>query len=105
MNIRNAFSRKTVFITTLMFSSITMAVDSTSNAYYLTKELCSEYYADCDRVYGTASIGGMSACGNSLNICMTTGDWIPPNISPLSKIINLFSSSTKDTIASQTTTI
>ena len=88
-----------------MFSSVTIAADSTSNAYYLTKELCSEYYTDCARVYGTASSGGMSACGNSLNTCITTGDWIPPNISPLSKIINLLSSSTKDTSASQTTTI
>ena len=88
-----------------MFSSVTIAADSTSNAYYLTKELCSEYYTDCAQVYGTASIGGMSACGISLDVCVRTGDWIPPNISPLSKILNIFSSSTKDTNASQTITI
>ncbi|WP_336166672.1 hypothetical protein [Acinetobacter sp. 161(2023)] len=105
MKIQNIFSKKILFITTLLISSVTVAADSTSNSYNLTKELCAEYYTDCADVYGTASSGGMSACGNSLNTCITTGDWIPPNISLSSKFLNIFSSVTKDTHTSQITTI
>jgi len=90
--------KKIVLISTIMTSSLALAYDPTTPSYYLTKELCAEYYADCIDVYGSAGSGGMSECGNSLNTCITTGDWNPPNLPVPSsnRLLNLFSSETRE---------
>ncbi|WP_445115470.1 hypothetical protein [Acinetobacter sp. WZC-1] len=88
--------KKLLILSTVFISSVTLAAqfDPTTPSYYLSKELCAEYYTDCIEIYGSAGSGGMSQCGNSLNTCMTSGDWIPPNlpVPTANKLMNLFGS-------------
>jgi len=68
-----------LFTTTSVFAG----GQSLDYAYYLTKELCSEYYADCIDQIGQQQSGtwGTSTCNIALTTCVNTGDWIPPGSS------------------------
>lgn len=99
--------KKVLLVTTMVTSSVAMAAqfDPTTPSYNLTKELCAEYYTDCIEIYGSYGSGGMSECGNSLNTCITSGDWIPPNLPTpnANRSLNIFGSVTKEATAIYTT--
>ena len=44
------------------------------------KELSADNYTDCIEICDSASRGGMSECGNSLNTWITSEDWVPQNL-------------------------